>query len=93
MAPRRIQVLISGRVQGVFFRQTALEEALRLGLGGWVRNRLDGRVEAHAEGPAEAVAAFLDFCRRGPERARVDEVLVAEQVPRGETMFRVETSR
>lgn len=92
MSARRVQVLISGRVQGVFFRQSALEEALRLGLGGWVRNRSDGRVEAEAEGPAEAVDTFVAFCRRGPERARVDGVVVRDRPLQGATRFLLEPS-
>ena len=90
MSRRRVQVVISGRVQGVFFRHSTVEAASRLGVAGWVKNRSDGKVEAEAEGPAEAVDAFLAFCRRGPERARVDELLVTDRPALGETVFRVE---
>ena len=90
MAARRVHVLISGRVQGVFFRQSAVEEAQRLGVAGWVRNRADGRVEAEAEGVDEAVEAFVTFCRRGPDRARVEGVMVRERPLLGATHFVLE---
>ena len=92
MSRRRIHLLLAGRVQGVFFRRSALEEATRWGVSGWVRNCADGRLELEAEGTEEALEAFLAFCRRGPERARVDEVAVADRPLRGDTGFRVEDS-
>ena len=67
---------IEGRVQGVFYRASLIDEARRLGLAGWVRNRLDGSVEALAHGPAPAVQALIDWAHRGPELARVDGVQV-----------------
>lgn len=70
----RVHLLISGTVQGVFYRQSTLEEAVRLGLAGWVRNLDDGRVEAVAEGPREALDALVAWCRRGPPAARVSDV-------------------
>ena len=91
MSRRRIHVIVSGRVQGVFFRATTLREAERLGVAGWVKNRADGRVEIEAEGSEEALEAFLAFCRRGPEHARVDELLVAHHPARGDVGFRVES--
>jgi acylphosphatase len=90
MSRRRVQVIISGRVQGVFFRHTAAAEAGRLALAGWIKNRRDGKVEAEVEGTAEAVEAFLAFCRKGPERARVDELLLSDRQTRDEVGFRVE---
>jgi len=71
----RAHVYVSGRVQGVFFRAWVSENARRLGLAGWVRNRLDGRVEAVFEGDAEAVSLMVDLCHEGPDHARVDTVL------------------
>jgi acylphosphatase len=69
---RRLQV--RGRVQGVWFRESMRQEAARLGVTGWVRNRPDGSVEAVVQGTAEAVDAITDWARRGPEQARVDDV-------------------
>jgi len=67
----RAHLSISGRVQGVCYRMYARDEALRLGLTGWVRNRADGSVEAVAEGEADDVARFVRWCRGGPPMARV----------------------
>ena len=67
---------ISGRVQGVYYRASMTEEATRLGLQGWVRNRKDGSVEALAQGPASAVQALIDWAHQGPRLARVEGVLV-----------------
>ena len=67
----RAHVFVSGRVQGVFFRSETQDEARRLGLTGWVRNRADGRVEAVFEGEKDKVEALIEFCRRGPPGARV----------------------
>lgn len=66
--------LISGKVQGVYYRLSACHEAQRLGLAGWVRNLTDGRVEALASGESEALDAFEHWLWQGPERARVDDV-------------------
>jgi acylphosphatase len=90
MSRRRIHVVVRGRVQGVFFRKATAETAGRLGVTGWVRNRTDGGVELEAEGTEEAVEALLAFCRRGPEAARVDEVVVQHHPVRGDSGFRVE---
>jgi acylphosphatase len=68
------RVLIRGRVQGVGYRAFAEYAALDHGLEGFVRNRRDGAVEAVFAGPAEAVAAMIEACRRGPPGARVDAI-------------------
>ncbi len=73
---QRAQVRITGRVQGVFFRGSAQDEALRLGLTGEVQNLPDGSVEAVAEGPKEQLDQFIAWCRRGPPSGRVDQVQV-----------------
>ncbi len=65
---------IGGRVQGVGFRYFALRQARGIGVGGWVRNLPDGRVEAHAEGPESAVRQFAAALRQGPSLSRVNEV-------------------
>ncbi|MHB8792907.1 MAG: acylphosphatase [Thermoleophilia bacterium] len=72
---KRAHVYISGRVQGVFFRAWVSESARRLGLAGWVRNRIDGRVEAVFEGGEDAVKRMVELCYEGPDHARVDTVL------------------
>jgi acylphosphatase len=66
-----VHVLIHGRVQGVGFRESMVREAVRLGARGWVRNRLDGTVEAVFDGTLEARTALLDWSRCGPALARV----------------------
>lgn len=85
----RAHLLIGGRVQGVWYRASCAEAAQRLGLGGWVRNLPDGRVEAVGEGPREAVDRWIEWCRRGPPSARVAGVEVTWEAPQGETDFRV----
>jgi acylphosphatase len=67
-------VVIRGRVQGVGYRAFAEHTALDHGLGGWVRNRRDGAVEAVFAGPAAAVTAMVEACRKGPPGARVDAI-------------------
>jgi len=72
---------IRGRVQGVWYRNWAIETATSLGLTGWVRNRPDGSVEALARGETQAVEAFIARCHEGPPSARVDGVDVREAAP------------
>ena len=68
------RLTISGRVQGVGYRDWTIAMARRLGLSGWVRNRMDGAVEALIVGEDQAVGQMIDACRRGPTMARVDNV-------------------
>jgi acylphosphatase len=75
--------IISGRVQGVGFRYYAEAAAAREGIHGWVRNLPDGRVEASAEGEADAVDRFESKLRHGPPGARVEDVEVEDTVPAG----------
>lgn len=72
---RRLHAVVRGLVQGVGFRATTLDEARRLGLGGWVRNRVDGTVEVLAEGSESKLNLFLAHLRRGPLGARVAGVV------------------
>lgn len=65
------RLVIRGRVQGVFYRESLRQEAVRLGVTGWVCNRLDGGVEAVVQGPTGAVEAIIAWCRLGPPDARV----------------------
>jgi acylphosphatase len=85
----RRRVLVDGRVQGVFFRQSCRREAELRGVTGWVRNRSDGRVEAVFEGSPDAVEAMVAWCRGGPPGARVDEVEVADEAAEGPSAFRI----
>ena len=85
MAARRVHAIVSGRVQGVSYRACTADEAQGLGLTGWVRNLPGGNVELEAEGSADAVAALLAWCHRGPPAARVDSVAATEIAPTGET--------
>ncbi|MGH2524624.1 MAG: acylphosphatase [Anaerolineales bacterium] len=73
-APQRLHAHVRGIVQGVNFRYYTGERARQLGLTGWVRNLRDGSVEVLAEGPRPALDQLLDFLRRGPPAARVEEV-------------------
>jgi acylphosphatase len=66
--------VISGKVQGVWYRAWTVQEAGKLGLRGWVRNRVDGSVEALFAGPTDKVAAMIDLCHIGPRAARVTNV-------------------
>ena len=85
----RVHVRIRGRVQGVFFRAEAQIRAESLGLAGWIRNAEDGSVEAVFEGDEERVASMVDWCRRGPSGARVEDVEVEPEEPTGESGFDV----
>ena len=85
----RYRVLVSGRVQGVFFRDTCRRLAQEHGVAGWVRNLPDGRVEAVFEGPAEDVGRLVDWTRLGPRHAVVDHVAVQPEPPEGLDTFRI----
>jgi acylphosphatase len=76
MAKTRAHVYVSGRVQGVFFRQNTKRQAQSQGVTGWVRNLDDGRVEAVFDGEESAVNALVEFCRHGPRGASVTNVEV-----------------
>jgi acylphosphatase len=80
----RAHVVVSGRVQGVFFRSETQDEAYRQNVTGWVRNLPDGRVEAVFEGEKAKVDALIEFCRRGPPGARVSKVDVVRENYAGE---------
>jgi acylphosphatase len=86
----RRRVVVRGRVQGVFFRDTCRREARSRGVTGWVRNANDGSVEAAFEGEPAAVEAMINWSHRGPDGADVTAVEVVEEPPQGETRFRVD---
>jgi len=79
----RRRVIVRGRVQGVFFRDSTSRRARSLGVAGWVTNRSDGAVEAVFEGSPDAVDSMVGFCRSGPRGADVDEVEVSEEAVEG----------
>lgn len=85
----RRRVVVHGRVQGVWFRQSTQTEAQALGVSGWVRNLPDGGVEAVFEGPEPTVAEMAEWCRTGPPRALVEDIEISSEEPEGLTGFRV----
>lgn len=85
----RKRVIVHGRVQGVFFRDTTRRMAESRGVAGWVRNNPDGSVEAAFEGPADAVDAMVRHMHEGPRGAGVETVEVFDEEPEGLTEFRV----
>ena len=80
----RAHVIVSGHVQGVFFRSEITRMASQLGVNGWVANRLDGKLEAVLEGDQENVESVVAFCRHGPTGAHVDDVVVDREEHKGE---------
>ena len=89
VADVRARLTVSGRVQGVFYRVSAAQQAERLGLTGWVRNLPDGRVEAVVQGAEEPVEAMIEWCREGPSHAEVTEVEVTVEDPIEEVGFSI----
>jgi acylphosphatase len=86
----RAHVYISGRVQGVFFRDSTRQQARAAGVAGWVRNLHDGRVEAVFEGPRDAVQRVVQWCHSGPAYAHVTHVQVDWEPPTGQEQdFRI----
>jgi acylphosphatase len=89
--PERIRrrLVVHGRVQGVFFRDSVRRRAETGGVAGWVCNRADGAVEAVLEGPPDAVERVVSFCQSGPRHADVNHVEVRDEKPEGLTGFDV----
>ncbi|MEO8754190.1 MAG: acylphosphatase [Casimicrobiaceae bacterium] len=81
MTTTALRLLIRGRVQGVGYRDAAVQSAFVHDVAGWVRNRSDGSVEAFVQGTPEAVARYVEWCRRGPPLARVTGVEVVDAIP------------
>ncbi len=81
---KRVHIIISGRVQGVFFRYNTKKIANELGLGGFVRNLPDGTVEIVAEGEEEKINKLIDFCKIGPRAAEVIGIKIEYEEPRNE---------
>lgn len=74
-----VHLLIKGEVQGVFYRATAKEIADKLGVTGWIKNKWDGNVEALATGHEESLQKFIEWCRQGPKKAEVTDVIVTKK--------------
>jgi acylphosphatase len=85
----RRRVVVRGRVQGVWFRQSTREHARSHGVAGWVRNLPDGTVEAVLEGPTKAVQRMVRFCETGPARADVDRIEQHDEAPEGLSGFEI----
>jgi acylphosphatase len=74
-----VQLLINGKVQGVFYRATARKIANSIGVTGWIKNTSDGNVEATVSGTKEQLEKFISWCKKGPEKAIVNEVIIKEK--------------
>jgi acylphosphatase len=74
-----VRVVVHGKVQNVFYRDSCRQQALQAGIDGWVRNTAAGTVEAVFQGKPESVTAMVDWCRSGPRQARVERVDVVEE--------------
>lgn len=85
----RVRVIVSGQVQGVWYRQSCRDVARAAGVRGWVRNIADGTVEAVLEGDTEAVERVVAWMRVGPSRAVVDDLRLTNEPPTGESSFGV----
>jgi acylphosphatase len=86
---KRVRALVSGRVQGVFFRAHTRTRARELGVSGWVRNLPDGRVELVAEGEEAKITTLLAWVQIGPPSARVENVQADWSTPQGEKEFHI----
>jgi acylphosphatase len=80
----RVRLIVHGRVQGVWFRDSTRRQAVRLGVTGWVKNRADGKVEVLAEGSEEEVNQLVAWCHHGPSAAKVTRVEETREVWQGE---------
>ncbi len=79
---KRVHIIVTGRVQGVYFRANTCREGRRLGINGWVRNLESDKVEVLAEGDDERIRNLVKYCHRGPEAARVDDIKVEYEEPK-----------
>lgn len=86
---KHLNIQIYGRVQGVFYRTTAMDTANHLGIKGFARNERDGSVYIEAEGEEEKLKAFIDWCYEGPPRASVDRVIMEEAAMKNFSGFEV----
>jgi len=84
-----LNIKVTGKVQGVWFRQSTLEEAQKLGVKGFVRNEPDYSVYIEAEGSEEQLKEFIEWCRKGPQLARVDKLETTESAVKNFTEFKI----
>ncbi|HUC89756.1 MAG TPA: acylphosphatase [Patescibacteria group bacterium] len=85
----RYKIIVTGKVQGVWFRDSARKMALQLGLTGFARNEPDGSVYIEAEGSSQALLLFLDWCRQGPREAKVSNIFHTAHEPAGHQNFEI----
>jgi acylphosphatase len=83
------ELTVTGRVQGVFFRDSVRREAQRRGVAGWAENRPDGTVKVVLEGPSGAVGEVISYCARGPRGAQVSDLRRSERPPQGLSGFQI----
>jgi acylphosphatase len=86
---KHLVIRVTGKVQGVYYRASAAEQARKLGIAGIVRNEPDGSVYLEAEGDEEALQAFVSWCRKGPPRARVETLSANEGTLKNYTTFEI----
>ncbi len=86
---KKANILVSGRVQGVFYRSSTRDKALELGIKGWVMNKPDGSVYIEAEADESNLDHFIEWCKKGPMMARVDNIDIRHQSPEGFPGFEV----
>ena len=86
---KTIRLIIKGKVQGVFYRATAKDVAEQLGIKGWVKNLPDNNVEIRATASEELLQRFIDWCKQGPPKAKVDEVIVEDLSPEEFNAFKI----
>jgi acylphosphatase len=86
---KTVRLIVKGKVQGVFYRATAKDVADLTGIKGWVKNLPDGNVEITATAPEDILQKFIAWCKQGPPRAEVDEVIIEELQPRDFNGFKI----
>lgn len=86
---RTVQLIIKGKVQGVFYRASAKDVAREIGVTGWIKNMPDGSVEVLVSGSEERVAKFIEWCWKGPKSAEVNEVIINDSKEKPLTEFRI----
>lgn len=86
---KKVNIHVSGRVQGVFYRTSTKDKALELGIKGWIMNKPDGSVYIEAEADESVLDQFIEWCKKGPMMARIDNINVSHQSTEGFSSFEV----